>query len=340
MRAVVFAGPREVVVAGDHPEPLLAGPRDAIVRVTHAAICGTDLHPYRGEIPGFAPGTVLGHEFTGTVVAAGDLVPFRPGTPVLASDLIACGRCPACAQAAHYQCAEVSLFGYSTVVGPPVPGGQADLVRVPYSDVVLCSRPDDLSAEAGLLVSDTLSTAFAAVQAAGVRPGHTVAVVGGGTVGLLSAMCARLAGASRVLVADPLDARRAIAAELGFDSVMPDELAVPGRGADAVIEAVGSYPALACAVSAAGPRAVVAVAGAHHGAGGPFPAGHAFARELTVTFVVGDPIAIRSQVIELVRAGQLDPAAIISHRLPLADAVAGYDLFDRAVASKVVLNVS
>lgn len=177
-----------------------------------------------------------------------------------------------------------------------------------------------MSAEAGLLVSDALSRAFAAVQAAGVRPGHTVAVVGGGTVGLLSAMCARLAGASQVLVADPLQVRPTIAAELGFDPVMPDELTVPGQGADAVIEAVGSYPALACAVSAVGPRAVVAVAGAHHGAGGPFPAGHAFARELTVTFVVGDPIATRSQVIGLVRAEQLNPAAIISHRMPLASA--------------------
>lgn len=82
---------------GDHAEPLLADPRDAIVRVTHAAICGTDLYPYRGEIPGFAPGTVLGHEFTDTVVAAGDLARFGPGTPLLASDLIAYGRCPACA---------------------------------------------------------------------------------------------------------------------------------------------------------------------------------------------------------------------------------------------------
>src|SRR5262245_24027599 len=137
MRAVVYEGPRRVRVRAGRPEPQLRGPRDAVVRVTRSAICGTDLHPYRGEIADFAPGTVLGHEFVGTVVVAGELVPFAPGEPVMASDLIACGHCPACRRGHHYHCDEVTLFGYSTVVGAPVDGGQAELVRVPFADLVL-----------------------------------------------------------------------------------------------------------------------------------------------------------------------------------------------------------
>jgi threonine dehydrogenase-like Zn-dependent dehydrogenase len=152
-----------------------------------------------------------------------------------------------------------------------------------------------------------------------------------------------VAGAGRVVVSDPTPARRALATTLGFEAVTPAELtaAVDGRrrGADAVIEAVGSYPALAAAVQAGGTRATVVVAGAHHGSGGPFPAGPAFARELTVRFVVGDPIRTREDAVAVVRAGRLDPTVLISHHLPLRDAARGYRLFDEGVASKVVLCV-
>ena len=333
VRAVVYRGCRDVEVVGDFPEPTLSGAREAIVRVTKSAICGTDLHPYRGEIPGFGTGTVLGHEFTGIVLAAGDMVPVRPGEAALASDLIACGICAACARAEHYQCARASLFGYSTVVGEAVNGGQADLVKVPFADLLLTRRPDDVSEDAALFASDTLATAVAATQAARIGPGQSAVIVGAGTVGLLSAMCARLVGAARIVLSDPSPGRRMLAAELGFEAVKPEDLTGACERADSVIEAVGTDESLSDAITVAGPRATVAVVGAHHGTTTSFPVGHAFASELTIAFVVGDPIRLRSQVIALLRSGQLDPTAVISHRLSLDEAVRGYELFDQAIAA-------
>jgi 2-desacetyl-2-hydroxyethyl bacteriochlorophyllide A dehydrogenase len=341
MRGVVYRGPG-VVAVEELPPPRLTHPRDAVVRVTRAAICGTDLHPYRGEIPGFAAGTVLGHEFAGTVHEAGVEVPFEAGRRVFASDVIACGRCADCARGWHYQCPAVSLFGYSDVVGAYVPGGQAEYVRVPFADVVLSATPDGVADEQALFAGDVLTTGYAAARDADVTPGDLVAVVGAGPVGLLAAMCAAVSGAARVVVADPAPERRERAESAGFTAVPPERLraSVGGRGADAVIEAVGSDAALGCALGAAGPRATVSVVGAHHSAAAPFPTGTAFARELTVRFTVGDPIALRAPVLALIGAGRIEPSSIVSHRLPLSEAVTGYELFDRRHAFKVVLEVT
>jgi threonine dehydrogenase-like Zn-dependent dehydrogenase len=342
MRGTVYLGPRQVRLR-DLPLPRVEGARDAVIRVTRSAICGTDLHAYRGELPGFGVGTVLGHEFTGVVLEAGPEVPFCPGQRVMASDIIACGRCAACNRGWHYQCPEVSLFGYSTVVGRPVDGGQAEYVRVPYADVVLSPCPDDLSDEQVLFTGDVLPTGFVAARQAQIVPGDTVAVVGGGPVGTIAALCAMVAGAGHVVVADPHRARRQALAGHGLQAVPPGELAEAvgavsrGRGAPAVIEAVGSDEALSLAVAVAAPRATVVVVGAHHSAAAPFPSGSAFARELTVRFAVGDPILVRDQVTALLQAGRLDPTVLISHRLPLADVARAYDLYDRKEATKVVL---
>jgi 2-desacetyl-2-hydroxyethyl bacteriochlorophyllide A dehydrogenase len=346
MRGVVYEGPGKLRLAEDLPRPQVMNPRDAVLRVTTTAICGTDLHPYRGELPGFEPGTVLGHEFTGTIAEAGSEVRFPIGTRVIASDLVACGRCASCTRGWHYQCAQVSLFGYSTVVGYPVPGGQADYVRVPFADVVLWPVPDDLTDEQVLFAGDILATGYAAVDAARVVPGELAAIVGAGPVGLCAAQCAAAAGASAVIVTDTDPARRAQAERLGFSPVEPDgfaaALACAGGdyGARTVIEAVGSDAALRTAVESAGPHGTVVAVGAHHSSAAPFPSGLAFARELTIRFVVGDPIRFREPVIALIRAGRLDPLELISHRLPLSDAVKGYELFDRREATKIVMSTS
>jgi 2-desacetyl-2-hydroxyethyl bacteriochlorophyllide A dehydrogenase len=294
-------------------------------------------------MPAFAAGTILGHEFVGTVIEAGPQVPFAAGQRVLASDLVACGRCPTCARGWHYHCPDASLFGYSTVVGSPIAGGQADFVRVPFADTVLSAIPDDLSDEQVLFVGDILTTAYTAADGAEISPGDVVGVVGAGPVGLLAASCAELFGAARVVVAD-VDRRRRMKAEsMGFVAVAPEDFpaevsrAAGGRGAPAVVEAVGSDRALECAIAAAGPRANVVVVGAHSSRAAPIATQTAFARELTLRFAVGDPIRSRDQVVALVRAGRLDPTTVISHRIPLSDAVHGYRMFDQREAFKVVL---
>jgi 2-desacetyl-2-hydroxyethyl bacteriochlorophyllide A dehydrogenase len=311
--------------------------------VTKAGICGTDLHPYRGEIPDFGSGTVLGHEFVGRIAEAGPDTPFAPGDRVFASDIVACGRCRDCARGWHYQCPQATLFGYSTVVGRALAGGQADYVLVPFADVVLCPVPEDVTDEQALLVGDVLTTAYAAVLDAGIVPGDVVGVVGAGPLGVLAALCAVTSGAAAVLVSEPEPGRRELARSLGADAVLPADFpaalheASGGQGARAIIEAVGTDAALAAALAVAAPHATVVAAGAHHSSAMPFPSGEAFARELTVRFTVGDPIRLRDQVLRLVRSGRLDPAVVVSHRLALSEAATGYQLMDRGEALKVVL---
>nr|WP_223243539.1 alcohol dehydrogenase family protein [Streptomyces sp. CBMA123] len=337
--------PRDVRIV-EAPVPALTGPGDALVRVVRSAVCGTDLHPYRGEIPGFTPGTVTGHEFTGVVERVGAGVRgFRPGDRVVASDVIACGSCWYCARGWHYQCAEVGLFGYDTVVGTtPVAGGHAEYVRIPFADTVLSAIPDEVTDEQALFVGDILATGYAAAERAGIRPGDVVAVVGCGPVGLMALKAAQLMGAAEVLAIDPAESRRATAAAQGAVPLATgDDLAekvralTEGRGADVVLEAVGVDASLRSALEIVRPLGTVCAVGAHASEAMPMPTGLAFGKELTLRFAVGDPISSRDRLMRLIRTGRIDPTFLISHRLPLAEAVEGFKLFDAGHAMKVVL---
>ena len=176
MKGVVWRGPYDMHIV-ELPLPQVSGPREAVIRVTQSAICGTDLHPYRGEIPDFHPNTVMGHEFTGIVEEVGSAIKhIRPGDRVLASDVIACGECWYCHQGWHYQCQNVSLFGYGTVVGDYVPGGQAEYVRVPYADVVLSKIPDSLTDEQVLFIGDILTTGYTCAHQANIIPTVDLAI--------------------------------------------------------------------------------------------------------------------------------------------------------------------
>ncbi|OAR25713.1 hypothetical protein A8W25_09160 [Streptomyces sp. ERV7] len=346
MRALQWHGAHRVALTDDAPPPRVETPDDAVVRVVRSAICGTDLHPYRGEIASFTPGTVTGHEFTGVVESVGSGVRgLRPGQRVVASDIIACGRCWWCRHGGHYQCEQVGLFGYDTVVGArPFAGGHAELVRVPFADVVLFPIPDDVGDERALLIGDALATGYACALGGEVRPGDTVAVIGCGAVGLLAAEAARLLGAARILAVDPVEARRKAAAERGATALAPgDDLServrelTRGRGADAVLEAVGTDAALLSALEIVRPRGAVCAVGAHASTAMPLPTIQAFAKEVTLRFAVGDPIATREPLMELVRQDRVDPSFVITHRLPLAEAPEAFRLFDAGEAIKVVL---
>jgi threonine dehydrogenase-like Zn-dependent dehydrogenase len=263
MRAVCWYGASDVRVERV-ADPEIMNPRDAIVRVTRAAICGSDLHLYNGYIPAMKRGDILGHEFMGEVVEVGERVgALRRGDRVVVPFAIACGGCEYCRRGLTSLCdnsnpgadalemlygyAGGGLFGYSHLYGGYA-GGQAEFVRVPFADVGPLPIPPQLSDEQGLFLGDVFPTGYMAAEQCGIAPGHVVAVWGCGPVGLFAMRSAWMLGAERVFGIDRLPDRLALAETFGkaetlnyesVDVMAELKLRTGGRGPDACIDAVG-----------------------------------------------------------------------------------------------------
>ena len=341
MKAVVLRGTGDVRLE-EVPYPVLQVESDAIVRVDAAAICGADLFPFHGLTPGFEYGTILGHEFAGVVVEVGSAVAsIRPGQRVVNMSLVADGTCAACRAGRVTQCSGRALFGYSGVY-PRLDGAQADFVRVPHADTVLFPLPDSVTDQAAVFLADNLPTAYDAVVRGEVTRSDLVCVVGLGAVGLLAVMVALDVGAT-VFATDGVERRRELAASIGAQVFEPSDVrdavagATDGLGADVVIEAAGTPGALGAALQLARGRGVVSVVGAHFEPDYPLNNGLMFERELTLRFSIGDSLAHRERLISMISEGRLDPAAIVTHRMSLDDAVEAYRLFDSREATKVVM---
>jgi alcohol dehydrogenase len=341
VKAVVLAGLEDVRVE-DVPDPVIREPADALVRVRLTAICGADLLPFRGLTPGFEYGTVLGHEFVGHVVEVGSAIRrIQPQQRVVCTSTVSDGTCSHCRAGRPSQCQNRALFGYSGVY-PRLDGGQAELVRVPMADRCLWPLPDGISDEAAVFVADILPTGLAAVRRGGVRIGDLVVVVGCGPVGLMAVLCAR-GTARRVIAVEAIPARQEIARRLGAEAVNPNEAeravqaASDGLGADVVIEAAGSLPALDLALRLTRGRGTVSVVGAHFEPDYPLNNGLMFEREITLRFTIGDPASDRETLLMVLAEGMIDPTEIVTHRMPLAQAREAYDLFSRREATKVML---
>lgn len=325
MRAVVFDGASAVRV-DTVADPVIAEPDDAIVRVRRAAVCGTDLHTV-AHPDGVPAGTVLGHEFVGEVVETGPAVRgHRVGDTVFGADFVACGRCWWCRRGDHWECEHRRFFGTGSAFGPPLPGSQAELVRVPFADAVLLALPAGIGLDAAVFLGDTLATGYAAVRRAGLRPGDTVAVVGGGPVGQLASLAAQACGAGAVVVVEPVPGRRDLAAAEGALTSDPDgarrlvDEVTDGRGADAVLDAVGGSRGLDTAFGLVRQRGTVVSVGVHGDPSWPLPVASAFAAELTLRFAIGDVMRDGEELVALVRSGAVDPAVVATETVPL-DAV-------------------
>ncbi len=344
MRAVVFE--REGVVrVADVPEPAVEGPDDAVVRVSRVAICGSDLHFLHGKAP-IDPGDVLGHEAMGVVEAVGDGVRrFRPGGRVAIAFQLACGRCWFCARRQTALCEDSRTLG-AGAFGGGLPGAQAELVRVPSADVNLLALPDGVDDDRGMFVGDALTTAYYVTSIGEIQPGDTVAVVGAGPVGYLCVQAALALGAGRVLALDRVPSRLELAAGAGAEPIDVTERhpvtavaeASGGRGADVVLEAVGNVGAYATAIEAARRGGRVVLVGVYADETVDVQLGVYWARGLTLRFAGLTPIhAWWERVLAQVEEGRLDPSPIVSHRLPLEEAVRGYEIFDRRKATQVIL---
>ena len=343
MRAVVFDAPGRVRVV-DVPEPVLRERGDAIVRVTRTAICGSDLHLFHLKAP-IDPGEILGHEAVGVVEAVDEgVTSVRPGDRVVVSFDIACGACWFCLRGETSLCEDFRNLG-AGAFGGGLPGAQAELVRIPTADVNLLTLPDDLDDDHALFLGDVLTTGVYAASIAGIEPGDTVAVVGLGPVGSFAIQAARSLGAV-VYALDREDGRLALAARLGAVAVdvraqnpqMALARVTGDRGADVVIEAVGTPDAYTTAIDVVRRGGTVVVVGMYAGEAVEMQLGVYWARGLTVRFAGICPVhSWWERALEEVRAGRIDPVSIVSHRLPLEEASTGYDLFDRREATKVVL---
>ncbi|GGT00048.1 glutathione-dependent formaldehyde dehydrogenase [Planobispora rosea] len=262
MKAACWMG-RNTVEVHEVPDPRILNARDAVVRITSTAICGSDLHLYDGYVPTMKKGDILGHEFMGEVVEVGPQVStLKVGDRVVVPFPIACGNCGSCANGMYSVCENSNpnagmaeklmghspsgIFGYSHMLGG-YPGGQAQYARVPFADVGPIKIEDDLPDEKVLFLSDILPTGWMGAEMCDIKPGDTIAVWGAGPVGQFAVASAYLMGAERVIAIDRFPYRLRKAAQAGAQTLDYEEVNVlealremtAGRGPDACIDAVG-----------------------------------------------------------------------------------------------------
>ncbi|MDR6992732.1 zinc-dependent alcohol dehydrogenase [Luteimonas sp. 3794] len=385
MKALTYHGSKDVRV-DTVPDPVLQDADDILLRVTATAICGSDLHLFRGKIPELHKGDILGHEFMGVVEDIGaDVKNVKRGDRVVIPFVIACGDCFHCRLAEFSACETTNdgpggslnakgmrppaaLFGFSHLYGG-VPGGQAEFVRVPKGNVGPIVVPDALPDEQVLFLSDILPTGYQAVLNARVTKGSTVAIFGAGPVGLMAAACAKMLGAERIFMVDRYQYRLDFAVAtygvipINFeDTDDPAEEIISqtnGRGVDATIDAVGfeakgskadtiatqlkletsSGAALRQCIAATRRAGTVSVPGVYSGFIHAFMFGDAFDKGLRFEMGQTNVQKYMPELLEHIGEGRLQPDVIISHRMALADAAKGYEIFDEKedACRKVVL---
>ena len=340
-------------------EPRIEDPGDVVIEVEVTAICGSDLHPFRGHEVGCDPGTIMGHEFLGRVIEVGaEVARFAIGDRVVAPFTTSCGQCFYCRRGLTCRCIHGQLFGW-VENGEGLHGAQAERVRVPLADSSLIAVPAGAgdagsdsaasAAETALFAGDILATGHFCAEQAGVGPEVTAVVLGCGPVGLMAVVACRELGAARVLAVDSVSERLLLAERFGAE---PIDLArgtdqvvaevrrcTDGHGADAVLEAVGSSGASALAIEVVRPGGAIAAVGVHSEPHFAFSPGQVYDKNLRYSAGRCPARAYMDRVLDIAIARSDDLAAIISHRLPLSDGVDAYRIFDKKLegCTKVLL---
>lgn len=336
MKALTFHGKKhiEYETVGD---PAIEALTDAIVEVSLTSICGSDLHIYHERETGLDIGTVMGHEFVGTVVETGrDVRNLRRGDRVMSPFTTSCGECFYCRRGLTCRCINGQLFGW-VANGIGLHGAQAEYVRVPLADSTLHVIPDWMALEEAVLLGDVLATGYFSADAAGIEPGDTCVVIGCGAVGLMAVLSARHLGAGMVYAIDSVERRLELAVRFGaipldfrkLDAVAAVRDETGGRGADAVLEAVGSIDAGRAAYELVRPGGTISVVGVHTENRLPFTQAEAYDKNLTYRIGRCPARHYMELLIPVLREKKYDIASIISHRLPLEEGPAAYEMFDK-----------
>jgi threonine dehydrogenase-like Zn-dependent dehydrogenase len=387
MRALTWHGRHDVRVdTVDDPE--IINPRDAIIKITATAICGSDLHLYDGYIPTMQSGDILGHEFMGEVVEIGPKSTLKKGQKVVVPFTIACGSCYHCGKHQYSACDNglpadnqdiaqtlygqpmAGLFGYSHMTGGYA-GGQAEYVRVPFSDVGPIVIPEGIDDEKVLFLSDILPTGWMAAENADIEPGDTVAVWGCGPVGLFAVQSAFLMGAERVIAIDHFPRRLELAKKFGAETINFEDSAVydalmemtGGIGPDAVIDSVGLEAhgffvdnvidqikkstflgtdrthAIRQAIYACRKGGRVSMPAVYGGFVDKFPLGAFMEKGLTLKTGQTHVQHYLPGLLAAILEEKIDTTFLISHRLSLEEAPQGYKMFhdNQNEVTKVVL---
>jgi threonine dehydrogenase-like Zn-dependent dehydrogenase len=365
MLAMNYRGPYRVRVQ-EKKEPVIEHPNDAIVRVSRACICGSDLHLYHGLVPDTRVGMTFGHEFTGVVEEVGPSVQnLKVGDHVLVPFNIFCGSCYFCQRELYSNCHNVNpeasavggIYGYSHTAGG-YDGGQAELVRVPLADVGPTVIPSDIHVEDAVLLTDACPTGYQAAEMGDISEGDTVVVFGAGPVGIFAAKSAWLMGAGRVIVVDHVEYRLdfvknfAQCEVINFKEV--DDMALHIKkmtdwlGADVCIDAVGceaagsvaqtltgrymklqagSATALHWAINSVRKAGNVSIVGVYGPTFNAVPIGNALNKGLTLRMNQASVKRHLPRLIEHIQAGRIEPKKIITHRFPLDAVSDAYHIF-------------
>lgn len=316
----------------EKPRPVLQDSRDAIVRVTLSSICTSDLHIKHGSVPRAVPGITVGHEMVGIVEEVGsDVSSVHPGDRVTVNVETFCGQCFFCRNGWVNNCTDPH-GGWA--LGCRIDGGQAEYVRVPYSDQGLDRIPDTVSDVQALLVGDVLATGYWAAQIAQIQPGDTVLIIGAGPTGLCTLQCVLLQQPGKVVVCEKDRARREFVAENypQVEVVAPEEAENTVKalsrhgGADAVLEVAGTPESFRLAWECARPNAVVAIVALYDGPQ-TLPLPEMYGKNLIFKTGGVDGCHCR-ETLELIAAGKIDTTPLITHTYPLTEIEAAYELFE------------
>jgi len=336
MKALVFHGPGKRSWE-DKPQPAIDKPTDAVVRITHTTICGTDLHILKGDVPAVEAGRILGHEGLGVVTEIGDGVSnIQVGDEVLISCVTSCGRCDYCKRGVYSHCRDGGW-----ILGHLIDGTQAEYVRIPHADNSLYVLPKDMDRAAAVMLSDILPTGHEIGALNGeVKLGDTVAIVGAGPIGLAALMTSRFYSPARIIMIDPDENRLAMAKLLGAtDTIASDPIdainkMTDGEGVDVAMEAVGipeTFDICQSIVRAGGHIANIGV----HGKSVELKLQDLWIKNITLRtgLVNTNTIPVLMRVVE---SGGVKPADLVTHRFKLSDIEKAYDIFSEAAKEQAI----
>ncbi|EKG17278.1 Alcohol dehydrogenase superfamily zinc-containing [Macrophomina phaseolina MS6] len=345
MRAVVFKGPGKVVLE-DRPVPKIQDPTDIIVKVEYTALCGSELHVFRGHQPS-PTDFIMGHEFTGTVEELGsDVKTVKKGDKVVSPFTVSCGQCFYCKKGFSSRCEKCLLFGCAAL-----DGAQAEFVRIPLADSTVMKAPPGIDDKKLVLMADIFPTGYFAASNAFSSMSKediadsTVVVIGCGPVGLCALINAVDYKPKHLFAVDSIESRLNLAKSLGaeplnfqtdregLDKRIKD--VTQGRGADVVIEVVGLSPALKLGFDILRPWGIISSVGVHNGEI-PWTGNQAYGKNLRIQMGRCPVRSIFPQALEALQRKQDQLDFMADKIMPLSEAVEGYELFDNMKAQKVV----